>query len=83
MLPSSPSSSESSKGFKQTLGSTFKSSAAETRTRILAEKVNKAEQGESSIYSNPKMSNESNKDKAKRLVAQRDASSPTSNFVLS
>ncbi|KAB5545832.1 hypothetical protein GE09DRAFT_1061226 [Coniochaeta sp. 2T2.1] len=82
MSPSDTSTTKSSKGFKKTLASIFKSPAAEARSRVLVETVNQAEQDNFSIYSDPKPGNEFDKDKAKRLVAQRDASSPSGSFVL-
>lgn len=71
-----------SSGFKKSFASIFKSPAAEAYTRVLANSATEAEGDTSSIYSDLKAGAISDKEKARILVEQRNASSPTGDFVL-
>lgn len=69
-------------GIKKSLASIFKSPAAENYNKVLAETADQAEGDNSSMSSDPKTAPLSAEEKARRLVEQRNANSPTGNFVL-
>jgi hypothetical protein len=69
-------------GIKKSLASIFRSPAANAYDKVLADSVDQAEGDASSLNSDPKAGNISDKEKARNLVQQRNASSPSGHFVL-
>lgn len=76
-------STKSSEGVKAKLARFFKPVATDSYNRVLASSLDQTKGETSSIDSDPKTGLPlTDKQKAERLVAQRDARSPTGHFVL-
>lgn len=71
---------DASRGSMKTLAAIFKSPASDAYNKVLANTADQAE-GDSSS-SDVKTTPLSDEEKARRLVEQRNANSPTGNFVL-
>lgn len=80
---SSPDSEKTRGGIKKSLASIFRSPAAESYNKVLASTADRIEVDASSIESDPKTGAPlSEKEKIRRMVAKRDANSPSGHFVL-
>ncbi|RKU48906.1 hypothetical protein DL546_008852 [Coniochaeta pulveracea] len=73
---------DTSHGLKKSLAGIFKSPAADAYNKVLANTADQAEGDDSSLNSDLKGTPLSDEEKARRLVEQRNATSPTGNFVL-
>lgn len=83
MTSPTPNEPKKSGGFRGTMSSLFRSPANDKYNKVLAGALDKAKQpGDPSTSSDGKAANLSDKEKAKALVEQRDAASPSGSFVL-
>lgn len=82
MTSSTTDKSKTPGGIRGTMASLFRSRASDNFNKVLAGASNNAKPDDSSISSGGKVANMSDKEKAKALVEQRDAASPSGSFIL-